>query len=392
MAQTMARMREATVFTDGDSRRPSTWSNVPYCFTQALLARGIRVNRVDLSTLWIPSAVYNKIVWPTFRMASERCTHKYSRSLVHFVNVRHRIKKALRDYPNADANIFLTFSHSSAGLARAPSVQISDWTYEYYFKHFEEREPDLFEKRCVRREDNLIERSDLVISLFPSVAEHMRTRYSNRNVYYLGNAVNVLCEPQERPVLDKKSRSAALLFVGRRKYLEGARCLITAFELLRKEYPDLSLDLVGLSPGDFPRLPEGVTCHGYLDKGVSSDRELYYSLLQSAKVFINTTPKWAAFSATLEAMYQYTPVIVSPYAEFVRMFGTDFPFGRYCAENKPEPLSQAIRATFADPSYLSLCAAANRAARVHTWSAFVDRLLELVDPLIAGDRCAPRHG
>lgn len=379
-------MREATVFTDGDSRRPSTWSNVPYCFTQALLARGIRVNRVDLSTRRIPGEVYDRMVWPTLRVVSRGSTHKYSRSLIHYWDMRHRIKKALRDFPRADANVFLTFSHSSAGLARVPAVQICDWTYEYYFKHFEDREPDLFERRSLRREDDLIVRSELVISLFPGVAEHMRARYPNANVHYLGNAVNVLCEPQERPVLDKKSRSAALLFIGRKKYIEGARCLISAFELVRQEYPDLSLDLIGLTPEDLPHRPHGVTCHGYLDKGASSDRELYYSLLQSAKVFVNTTPKWAAFSATLEAMYQYTPVIVSPVAEFVHMFGAHPPFGRYCAVNEPEQLSRAIRATLADPSYLSLCVAANRAARDHTWSAFVDHLVGLVDPMIAGDR------
>ena len=379
----MARMREATVFTIGDSRSPSTWSNVPYCFTQALLARGIRVNQVDLSPLRIPSALYNGIIWRAIRMASRRSTHTYFRSLAHFVDVEHRIKKAVREYPNADANIFLTFSHSSAGFAQAPTVQIGDWTYAYYFEHFEEREPDLFEKRSVRREDNLIEQSDLVISLFPSVAEHIRARYTNRNAYYLGNAANSLCEPQEGPVLDRKSRSSALLFIGSRKYLEGARCLIAAFELLRKERPDLSLHLVGLSVADFPGLPAGVTCHGYLDKGVVSDRELYYSLLQSARAIINTTPKWAGFSATLEAMHHYTPVVLSPYGEFSRMFGTDIAFGRYCADNEPEPLAQAIRATLEDPSYRSLCIAANRAARPHTWSGFVDRLLELVDPLIA---------
>jgi glycosyltransferase involved in cell wall biosynthesis len=325
-------------------------------------------------------------------MVSGRSTHYYSRSLVHFANVKHRIKKALKSHPHADANIFLTFSHSSVGLSRAPAVQICDWTYEYYFKHFEGRKPDLLERRSVRREDNLIEHSDLVIPLFPGVAEHMRRRYSNRNICYLGNAANSLCEPLEQGLaLDKKSGSDALLFVGNRNYLEGARCLIAAFELLRKEHRELSLHLVGLDPGDFAGLPEGVICHGYLDKGVASDRELYYSLLQSARILINTTPKWAAFSSTLEAMHHYTPVIVSPYAEFVRMFGSDIQFGRYCAEGKPEALSQAIRATLADPCYLSLCVAANHAASVHTWSAFVDGLLELVDPLIVGDRCMPER-
>ncbi|OFW62079.1 MAG: hypothetical protein A2133_02085 [Actinobacteria bacterium RBG_16_64_13] len=374
-------VREVTVFTIGDSRSPSTWSNVPYCFAEALLAKGMRVNRVDISPSRTASAICDGPIWRTLRVASRRYPHTYSRSLVNYVNVKHRIKKALREHPDADANIFLSFSHSSAGLSRAPAVQICDWPYEHYFGQFHEQEPDRFEKRSIRRENKLIERSDLVISLFPGAAEHMAARYSKGNVRYLGNAVNSLQEPQEGPALDKKSRSAALLLVGSKKYLEGARCLIAAFELLKEEYPGLTLDLVGLSAGEFLRLPEGVTCHGYLDKGALSDRELYYSLLQSAKILINTTPKWAAFSATLEAMYHYTPVIVPPGAEFVQMFGANIPFGRYCEENEPEPLSQAIRAILSDPSYPSLCTAANRAARAHTWDAFVDRLMESIDKL-----------
>src|SRR5512141_2155738 len=41
--------REITVFTCGDSSKPRTWSNIPYFFTQTLISKGLKVNRVDIS-------------------------------------------------------------------------------------------------------------------------------------------------------------------------------------------------------------------------------------------------------------------------------------------------------------------------------------------------------
>jgi hypothetical protein len=96
-------------------------------------------------------------------------------SFTHFTNVRYRIKKAINQYPNSDANIFLTFSFSSAGLTMKPSIQFCDWTYDHYFKFLLDRKPGFLEKQCIKREDSQIEGSDLVFPLFPSVAEYMKT-------------------------------------------------------------------------------------------------------------------------------------------------------------------------------------------------------------------------
>ena len=52
-----------------------------------------------------------------------------------------------------------------------------------------------------------------------------------------------------------------------------------------------------------------------------------YEPFKKAKVFINTTPKWAAFSASIEAMYFYIPVVVTPYDEFTKTFGEHIEFG-----------------------------------------------------------------
>ncbi len=45
----LSELKEITVFCEqGDSSQIRTWSNVPYFFTRALEAHGVKVNRVNL--------------------------------------------------------------------------------------------------------------------------------------------------------------------------------------------------------------------------------------------------------------------------------------------------------------------------------------------------------
>lgn len=41
-------IREVTVFSPGDSRSLTCWSNVPCLFTKSLESKGIKVNRVNI--------------------------------------------------------------------------------------------------------------------------------------------------------------------------------------------------------------------------------------------------------------------------------------------------------------------------------------------------------
>jgi len=52
----MSKIKELTIFTSGDSGKISTWSNIPYFFTQTLLSKGIKINRVNIS----PSIFFSK--------------------------------------------------------------------------------------------------------------------------------------------------------------------------------------------------------------------------------------------------------------------------------------------------------------------------------------------
>lgn len=378
----MKKIKEVSVFTNGDSCKLSTWSNVPYFFTQALTAKGIKVNRIDLSPDPSLEKRWNKFMGRVMRRIFKGTSYCYFRSFTHFKNIRSRLKKALDSYPEADANIFLTFSFSSTGLTQKPTILFCDWTYEHYFNYHANRKPDFLEKQCIKRENTQVEVADLVLPLFPSIAEHMQKHYRNKNIKYLGNVINSVYDVSETDIIKEKENSWDLIFVGRSAYKEGALALINALQNLKDDYPQLKLHIIGMNKDDFAIPSKDIYCYGYLDKGKDEDRKTYYDLFRRAKIFINTTPKWGAFSATIEAMYFYTPVIVAPYNEFVKTFGDDIQFGAYCDQNLPDEIEKNIRSILNNSSYSSFCLNAHNSVREYTWSSYIDKVIkeiELID-------------
>lgn len=197
-------MKEITVFSNGDSNKISTWSNVPYFFTKSLEEKGIKVNRIDINPSRLINKLYDITIFKLIKLTHPDTTYTYFRSKIHFLDVRRRIKKTIKSYGNSDANIFLTFSFSSCGLSKNLSVQLCDWTYDHYFNYFKEREPDYFERSSIKREESQIEGSNLIFSLFPNVANYMRKRYKNNEVKYNGNVINSLHEGNESEILERK--------------------------------------------------------------------------------------------------------------------------------------------------------------------------------------------
>jgi glycosyltransferase involved in cell wall biosynthesis len=377
----MRAIREVTVFAHGDSEKLSTWSNVPYFFTKTLIGKGIRVNRVDINPLSPVERLYDHTIWRVLNKLKKGYFLRYIHTSVNQWEVGRRIRNAVRKYSDSDAFIFLSFSHTSSGYSDVPVVLFCDWTIEYYFRYFLNREPLFIERYSMKRQDRIIEDADLVISLFPAVTDHMKVYYKNEQIAYLGNVVNSELSVSAAEVIARKRDSKDILFIGNRKYFTGAICLIKAYVLLKPEMPDLRVHIIGMEARHFEELPEGVTCYGYLDKANDGQRDLYYSLLQRAKTVVNTTEKWGAFSSTIEAMHFYTPVITSSYKEFIQTFGEEISFGYYCEPESVEGLRDALLAIFQDPRYESMCAAANEVVKPFTWDVYIDKLLDKMKEL-----------
>lgn len=365
-------IKEITVFTNGDATKPSTWSNVPYFFTKTLAENGIKVNQVNIGPNKFIKTIYRFTIWQILKRLKKHNSYEYYRTKIHKLYADYLIKKAIIKYPNAQLNLFLSFSFSAKKYSQKPTVLFGDWTYEYYFQYFKNRNPGSLEQTFINRENHIIETADLTFVLFPKVAAIMQTRYPKANINYIGNVINAEIIATKNELLIQKENSYSVLFIGGKKYTEGAKNLINAIKELQLVFPEISLDIIGMNATDFDNLPNNVTCHGYLDKGIESDRKKYYELMQHAKVYVNTTPIWSAFSATVEAMYFYNPVIITPFDEFTETFGKHIEFGIY---SNGLSLADDIKNIFLHKNYFSLCEHAHKAVQEFTWSNYIHNFL-----------------
>jgi hypothetical protein len=389
-------MREVLFFTNGDANNANVWSNVPYCFSHALENEGITIHRIDYSMP--PSFVkyydlglrriLDGLTWKKLRFPYLRTTRLFK----YFAE--RKICKAILQYPHADLCLFMGYGFYNKWNT-VPSLLFSDWTTEMDIQ--KKRKPNFLEKRIIQQEEEAINHAEYVVSLFPVCCEEMKRKYPKANIHFLGgNVINDLLNKSlvsrstfqvsnnnadntiiVEDLVEAKEKSKKLLFIGRKTtYLEAAKKLIEAYKLLKEEeaYKDYSLDIVGCSASDFDSLPEGVTCYGFLNKSDERDRKTYYDLLLGAKVLVNANPKWGAFSSTVEAMYYYTPVIVSPYQDFVKNFGEEIDFGVYNQNFTAESIANDIKSVINSGNYIEMCNFAHENVKTYTWENYVKQL------------------
>jgi hypothetical protein len=59
-------LKEINVFTYGNASKLSTWSNVPYFFTETLEEKGIKVNRINIQPNKIFKTIYRFTIWQIY--------------------------------------------------------------------------------------------------------------------------------------------------------------------------------------------------------------------------------------------------------------------------------------------------------------------------------------
>lgn len=375
-------MKEITVFTQGDASLASTWSNVPYFFTTTLESKGYKINRINVNTTGLLQRIYDKIFCRILRHSIlPHTTFCYERSYLNYLTVNRLMQKAVHNHPDSVCFISTSFSFSPKKFTGKPCILFCDWTYAYFVTHFNHKKPDFLENAAIRRQDDLIESVDYIFTLFPDVAHYMKDYYHNSHIAYLGNVINSE-ESSTQTDFNKKRMAQKILFIGLKKYKEGAKALIRAIIQLHSDYPDIELNIIGMVSADCNLLkaPDFIRFHGYLSKDVPSQKNLYDSLLQESMVYVNTTPLWAGFSSALESLYHYLPVITSPYTSFLDTFGSDINFGYYCEENSPEIIADRLKQILdmSSHDYEVLCLNAHNCTKDYTWSSYVERMLSYI--------------
>lgn len=374
----MAEIKEITVFSVGDSNSLKTWSNVPYFFTKNLELKGYKVNRVNIEENKTLFNLYKYTAFAFLKLIYRNSNHTYFRTKLNYSLTNKKIAKALEIYSNTDAAIFLTFSFSTPQSFKKKVISFGDWTYSYYIANFLDREPKWFEKNCLAREKQHIEKANLVLGLFPLSSTFIKKNYSNANVHYLGNVINSNCELNKEQALKAKENSNKLLFIGNEKYLSGALELIEAFNKLKSNHSELELHFIGLNENETAVKANGIYYYGYLNKSVSTENALYYKLLSEALVIINSTKDWGGFSSTTEAMYFYTPVITRPYDEFTETYGSAIDFGYFIDHDNT--LSNCIEKMLnnSKEEQLQLMTTAHDKVKDFTWSNYIGKMIDLL--------------
>ena len=97
-------------FTCGDSNKLSTWSNVPYLFAKTLEEKGHHVYRVDISPNKYLMHLFNSISFRLFkRLLRKNCCPIFQRTFIHRLIINYRIKKATKQNPDININLFLSY-------------------------------------------------------------------------------------------------------------------------------------------------------------------------------------------------------------------------------------------------------------------------------------------
>lgn len=359
----------------GDSTNIKTWSNVPFLFARELENRGIKLNRINIEPSPHINRWYNRISYFVF----QRILHKnacpiFSRSWLHRFLINRKLRKVARLYDEeVSINLFLSYLFRNQ-YSIHPSVLWCDWSDAIVIERIG-RDVKRYERRSLNHEANVIQSADAVYTMFPRCSEKMSQMYG-RNIRYLGvNVVNTLYDKEIniRKLVKLHEQSDYILFIGNHRYQEGAKKLIEAVTSLRLKGYDIKVDIIGMQSDHIPGAPDWVRFHGYLDKSDLNQRKVYYDLIFSARLLVNTTSGWAGYSSIIEAMYYATPIIVTPFDDFVAEFGDTIDFGEYCA--KEANLSTQIEGIIESPSYQSMCETSHRKVEKYTWSNYVDAFL-----------------
>ena len=372
-------IKEISLYTVGDSNKLSTWSNVPYLFAKSLEKRGIIVNRINICSNNKVEKLYNKYILPILSYFYNAHNFSYERSFINRWLTKRKIKKS--QYPNSQYSIFMSLSFYNQWNKLQPSILFGDWTYDFIIKNRLKRNPYWFEQSYINFQTNSINHADIIISLFPKCCEYIKKSTNNSNIYHLKTNVVNNCYHTEptAELIAKKSKIAHIIFIGSSRYISCAIELIKAVKLLNSNKKKYYLDIIGLKKEVFTEsLPQEIICYGYLNKSNDAEREIYYQLLMQASILVNTTPNWAGYSSTIEAMYYYTPIIISKYTEFVTEFGNNISFGKY-SNNTSENIAKNIQEILHNPDiYNKLALNAHETVSTYTWDNYIDKFLTLI--------------
>ncbi|WP_186414391.1 glycosyltransferase family protein [Oenococcus oeni] len=377
-------IKEITVFSYGDSNLLKTWSNVPYFFTKTFADDGVSVNRVNVEPNRLLAGLWNRVFLRLIHVIFKNSTYTFDRTPFFRFLTNRKMKIAVQKYPQTDVFISISFSFHPKKYTDKPVLMFCDWTYDYYFQYFQHRKPDFLETQEIRNQHQLQSTADGLLALFPDTCKYISDQGYCKNVFYLGNVINSETFNATNETVMEKFNSNDIVFIGADKYLPGLITLLQAVQILGTAFKG-RVQIIGINKDKIPSslLSDKTRVYGYLDKSSVSERNRYYDIVNKAKVFVNTNPRWSSFSASLESMYHMTPIITTHYRSFIETFGENIKFGYY-SENDPTEVSILLRRilNLNLTEYKKMSLAAHDAVTSFTWPVYIDKLENKIQSII----------
>lgn len=373
----MRKLQEVICISSGDSNLISTWSGIPYFHTKGLEESGIIVHRVDIGYSKFAVWLYDRTIRRFKKLFCRESKLDIYNSWLCYLRLTIQIMLAQMRWRTSDAIIvyaYLPFYHKAS---TRPTILLCDWSFQYHLYHRLSKSPDFFEKRYIRRENKTIKQSSLVFSLFENCADYMSQQSGRKVLSVEGNVINAVEEPDSE-IIKRKVNRKRIVFIGRNHYLSGLLHLLNALDSVRGSFPDLELDVIGMTESVLPKEchTEGVHFYGYLRKDVPDECNHFYQILREASIIVNPNEGWAGFSSILEAMYFFTPVVTTPFDAFTKEFGESIRFGEYCTTAN---VADKITSILNSNNYIQMCQSAHDIVATFTWSNYIRRFLRLIE-------------
>lgn len=375
------------LFTYGDALDVNTWSNLPYYFHRALLARDVHVNPINLMPAEPAITLMRRLLALRARAARglgvELRTDVF-RTRAHSWLTNRNIQSAVRQHGDADANVFMTFSFSSHRYSAVPVILYCDRTYE---QHLEDTGAAVGpgDRGFIQIERDNIRHAALVLTTSAVCRDFINDRYEVKRVAHLTAGINA--EPSEidpHALIALKEHATDILFIGRGAHKRGVDILIKAFTVFnRRQRGAFTLHIVGVTPQELPpdlQPPrEDIRFYPYLDRTIARDKALYDTLMQSARLFVFPTRPGPIAGVIREAQLNCTPVIISSVHGASERVAHDTT-GILVESLAPEDFAHQMEALVLDtPRWRRLAYNAHLSIKDRTWSKTAQAFLEIAE-------------
>jgi glycosyltransferase involved in cell wall biosynthesis len=184
-------------------------------------------------------------------------------------------------------------------------------------------------------------------------------------------------DPAEIPGDRTPAREPSILFVGTQFERKGGDVLLAAFRIVRRALPNARLTIVG--PHNLQVADEGVDVVGHLRQDDPSARRRLLDAYAAAAVYCLPT-RYEPFGISyLEAMYFGVPCVGTNTGAVPEMI-IDGETGLLAPVDDAGALADRLLALLGDPDRAIRMgdAGRRRARQIFTWSAAVDRMLEVM--------------